>query len=362
MTALKNLDGCITHEHLLERIDALAPAHRLVGPVARGGPDAGEPRRYLYEPVERAAQIALDFSYCTYGPKAAVLPPRETLFRFEPADHGFHARSVAPDPPTALVGVHPCDVRALAALDAAFSREPADEAYVARRRSLFVVGVDCPVPCMPGVFCGDLGTHEVSDGCDVMLYRCFGDGAARYGVRVASIAGRDWLQHAVTLPAPADQAAYVRYVERKREAFPPRLRIRAEEIPKLLASSYDASLWEREAARCYSCGSCNLVCPTCYCFDVREATTLKPGSGSRERVWDGCMLRDFAVVAGGHDFRGDVAARLRHRILRKGAWIAQRLGQPGCVGCARCERACTARIGISDILNRLAEEVADVSG
>jgi formate hydrogenlyase subunit 6/NADH:ubiquinone oxidoreductase subunit I len=68
------------------------------------------------------------------------------------------------------------------------------------------------------------------------------------------------------------------------------------------------------------------------------------------------MLHDFALVAGGHNFRGKAAQRLRHRIFRKGAWIEQRTGLTGCVGCARCVRSCTAHISIVEILNQLAEK------
>jgi len=73
------------------------------------------------------------------------------------------------------------------------------------------------------------------------------------------------------------------------------------------------------------------------------------------RTWDGCQLKTFAVVAGAHNFRSKTASRLRHRIYRKGKWVKEREGIPGCVGCARCDRACTAKISSVEIYNQLAE-------
>lgn len=39
--------------------------------------------------------------------------------------------------------------------------------------------------------------------------------------------------------------------------------------------------------------------------------------GARLRRWDGCMLRDFALVASGETFHQPRSDRLRHRFYRK---------------------------------------------
>ena len=117
--------------------------------------------------------------------------------------------------------------------------------------------------------------------------------------------------------------------------------------------SYDHPAWEESAAECVGCGTCNLVCPTCYCFNVEENVDLSVTTGSRERHWDGCMLRKFSEVAGGEVFRESLASRQRHRIFRKFKYISDQTGQPWCVGCGRCTAYCTAKISIVDIVNRL---------
>lgn len=362
------LDRIATHADLVAAINDLAAQWRLVGPVARPEPRCQPPVRYFYEPVERAEQIDLSFNYGVYSPKRFLMPPGETLFTFRKTERGFTAEPRWDAPPTALIGVHPCDIHAIRTLDGVFSRDVRDDHYFARRERMFIVGVDCPQPCTEGVFCRDMESNDAASGFDVMLYpldRHAARGAgptdqARYGVVFGSDAGRAWLtgdgRTRTRAPSALDARDFENYQRRKQAAFPRSLRTPLEELPALLTRSYDSLLWQATAQRCYSCGSCNLVCPTCYCFDINEENDLPLTSGARVRTWDGCQLREFAVVAGDHNFRARPQERLRHRIFRKGMWIHQRTGLKGCVGCARCDRACTAHINSVEIYNQLAEE------
>jgi NAD(P)H-flavin reductase/formate hydrogenlyase subunit 6/NADH:ubiquinone oxidoreductase subunit I len=117
-----------------------------------------------------------------------------------------------------------------------------------------------------------------------------------------------------------------------------------ERIPKLLEENYDDVYWEKRSSTCLSCGSCVMVCPTCFCFDVQDDMALNLKDGERIRQWDGCMLVDFAKVATGENFRHDKTSRFRHRIFRKGKYVLERFGKMGCVGCGRCTTACLAEI------------------
>src|SRR4030042_549369 len=69
-----------------------------------------------------------------------------------------------------------------------------------------------------------------------------------------------------------------------------KLSVRPDILPKVLGRSYDHPVWEEKAQRCYSCGSCNLVCPTCYCFDVRDDVEWGLQKGRRYRGWGGRLL------------------------------------------------------------------------
>ena len=66
------------------------------------------------------------------------------------------------------------------------------------------------------------------------------------------------------------------------------------------------------------------------------------------------MLKSFAEVAGGENFREHRSARLRHRVFRKGKYMLEMFGKLGCVGCGRCDRHCPAKISILQIYQQLA--------
>ena len=56
-----------------------------------------------------------------------------------------------------------------------------------------------------------------------------------------------------------------------------------ERLPKLLEDSYDDPYWESRSQTCLSCGSCVMVCPTCFCFDVQDEMALNLKEGERFR-------------------------------------------------------------------------------
>ncbi len=360
------LDRIVRHADLIRRIDDLARHYTLVGPVSRVEPECTPPVRHFYQRVRQAAELDLAFPYCVFSPKQVLFPATESLFTFNRDERSFSAVPKIHEEPVALLGVHPCDIHAIRLLDHVFSQNVPDTHYQARRARLLIVGVDCATPCTDGVFCRDMETHQATSGYDVMLlpldrakHRGPPRDDDRYGVLLGSDAGRAWLGEQAggsRRPEPLDERDAAGYQTGKSAAFPFALTTRLPELPGLLERSYDSLLWEATGLRCYSCGSCNLVCPTCYCFDIRDELALDGQSGERQRTWDGCQLREFALVAGGHNFRARAGERLRHRMSRKAAWIRRQTGLAGCVGCARCDRACTAKISSVEIYNQLQEE------
>ena len=347
------LDRIVTRQELLVLVDDLTSRRAVIGPVSRDG-------RFFYERVGQAGQLELGFDYCVYGPRSFLLPPREVLLSFTTAGGHTETTPNVEAEPQALIGVHPCDINAIRLLDRAFAHNYRDEHYLRRRAQTMIVGIDCPGPCTDGVFCADMRGNQAAEGFDLMCHPLdqAPDGDQRYGVVFGTPAGREWILYnqAGASPTADDERAFARYTAAKAEAFDKRLPFDVDHLPELLDRSYDSLLWEATARRCYSCGSCNLSCPTCFCFDVYEELDLGLASGRRCRQWDGCQLKSFAAVADGHNFRDQAAARLRHRIYRKGKWVKEREGLPGCVGCARCDRACTAKISSVEIYNQLAEE------
>jgi sulfhydrogenase subunit beta (sulfur reductase) len=120
-----------------------------------------------------------------------------------------------------------------------------------------------------------------------------------------------------------------------------------------MAQSYDNPIWDQLAEICLACGQCTLVCPTCFCFNVYDEVELNLQEGERWRRWDSCQLDEFARVAGGENFREHQAARLRHRLMRKGRYLMETYHELGCTGCGRCARSCLVDISPVDVFNEL---------
>jgi ferredoxin len=184
-----------------------------------------------------------------------------------------------------------------------------------------------------------------------------GDGFdGRYAVEIGSRTGSRLLEDAPIREASIEEVDEVARIEEALlDDFETEIEFPPEQLPTVLAAGHDAmDIWEDYADGCLSCGTCNVICPTCYCFDVDVVDYLTDEEGATIRRWDGCLLEDFAAVAQGENFREEVVQRHRHRLLRKGRYIYERYGDIACIGCGRCSQHCVADVANpAEIYNRL---------
>ncbi len=167
------------------------------------------------------------------------------------------------------------------------------------------------------------------------------------------VTGLDYIKEATE----ADMDALERVREAKKKIFKEEFIGSLPKVYDTFDKSFASPVWKDVGRRCVACGNCTAVCPTCYCFDVRDETQWNLHDGVRCRVWDGCLLRDFATVSGGHNFRKNKAERYRHRYYRKGKYVPEKIGEISCVGCGRCIAACVTKIANPvEVYNRLLEK------
>lgn len=309
---------------------------------------------FIYGLIKSPEELCLDFDCTVIPPKKYFLPPEETLFQFTSAP-APQVTPVMESNPFILFGVHPYDIKAINQMDRIFARGVPDPHYLKRREAALIIGVD-PTKVAPRSFWADMGAATVSEGFDLMLT----DIGESFIVEIGSNKGRSLLeQHAKPRPATRNEArervgirSRISHICKKRGfAFPKR------EIPTLLEHSWKKFFWEEQASKCLSCGTCNLVCPTCYCFDVQDNMDLDLVHGERVRRWDGCLLHDFAKVATGENFRETRASRYRHRFYRKGLYLFRLLDDMACVGCGRCASGCLPDIADPvNLFNKLRED------
>ena len=325
-------------------VDGLIQKQKVYGAKADG-------ERFAFGPLASACELRLDYDVTKLPPKKYLMPQQEVLLRLDP-EKGF--QSVVECEPFVLLGVHPYDVVAISQLDAVFSKDNVDTHYMARRKCATIVACDVQT-ASENTFAASMGTATVDEGFDLLLTKVNG----AYIADARTEKGEALLADLSSAPdATADDLAQRAEAQKgacdllnKHE-----LKCKPEELPALLEKSYSSDVWEKRAEKCHSCGSCVVVCPTCYCFDVQDEADWDLKGGQRVRRWDGCMLASFALVAGDHNFRGKKGERFRHRYYRKGKYLHDKMGDIACVGCGRCVTACTTNIANPvEVYNELLE-------
>ena len=282
--------------------------------------------------------------------KQFLHPPRQPLWSTD----GTTFVPVEEQPPRyAFVGVRACDLAAIASLGGVLGGgEHADQAFLRRRRGLFVVAVGCTEPgglC----FCASTGTGpEPGAGYDLALTERVDDTGSRFVVTTGSDDGVGVLAdvaHRDAVPAEVDEAraAVAAAADRMGRRLPD------TDVRALLRDNLSAPVWRDVADRCLTCGNCTMVCPTCFCTTTQDSTELTGAHAERSQRWASCFELDFSYLHGG-SVRDSGASRYRQWITHKLSTWQDQFGSSGCVGCGRCIAWCPVGIDITAEVARIA--------
>jgi ferredoxin len=300
---------------------------------------ARKENRFEFEKISSANEIVMDYDVTLRSPRTFFQPPQEKLFDFTLGAKTEVRPSFHPEP-FVLLGIHTYDLKALNQMDFIWAENNVDQHYAARRNAATIIALE-PTRASDWSFWSSMDAFAVDKGYDLLLT----DIGSAYVVEV----GTDRGEAILSKYAKANKASDAELKARARTRAllkdlcktDRKINCAAKDMPSAIKKTYDNAIWERQADKCYSCGSCNIVCPTCYCFDVKDNFELDLKNGQRFRRWDGCLLEPFARVAGDENFREHRADRFRHRIFRKTVYVPEKLGgELACVGCGRCSSAC----------------------
>ena len=323
----------ISKENFAHFVNALIEdaTYDVLGVKAKGG-------KFAFGPLDDASELRLDYDVTLLPPKKYFFPQRETLVTYN-VGKGFSAKSSSETKPMLIIGVHPYDIMALLHMDEIFSETRSDPYYFEKRKSSIIIGVNIQ-NMSKWCFASYMGCATVEFGFDLMLT----DLGNRYAINIGSDKGEQLLDKFAKNVDNALARDIQLVGQKKREIMAmtqQKLDFSPELIPEMLSRSYEDSMfWEKHSEKCLACGSCVLVCPTCYCFDVKDNPDLSLEQGERIRTWDGCLLEDFAKIASGENFRPTRPTRYRHRYFKKGKYLYDRFGFISCVGCGRCSSNC----------------------
>jgi len=280
--------------------------------------------------------------------KKFLFPPKETLWQAQKTNDGLKVEIKPKEVPRyAFIGVRACEINAIQIQDKVFLEGSyPNPLYRARRESAFIVAVNCGQAAKT-CFCSSMSTGpKVKDGYDIALTEIIDADGHYFVAEAGSEKGKTILAEVPSNPATEkDKAAAAACIQNAEKEMGRKLD--TEGLKELLYRNYDNKRWDDVAERCLSCANCTMVCPTCFCSTVEDATDLTGAKAERQQLWDSCFTMDFSKL---HDtsIRSSAKSRYRQWITHKLAtWIDQ-FGTSGCVGCGRCITWCPVGIDITE--------------
>ena len=321
-----------------EGLETLQKAFRLFGP-------AKEKDYYSFKSLGAGEQPELGFTNFRLSPKALLFPQSDAIIQFSldenDADHHIMKPVEKDDSPRAVIGIRPCDAKAITLVNLNFDTpEYKDPYWIKALEATTFVGLACDDP-RSTCFCTSTGCGPYNEeGLDVLLV----DGGDHYLAKVLTDKGQALLD-AAGWDTPAEDAAEL---ETRRKAAEAKISS-AVETDTLknqdLMELHGADFWEDVAFACLNCGTCTYTCPTCWCYDLQDEVHGK--SGTRMKNWDSCMFPLFTMHTTGHNPRDTKMQRVRQRFMHKLKYFVDKYDTGiMCVGCGRCVSQCPVNIDI----------------
>jgi len=311
--------------------------------IPRGVRDEQEAGRYRL--ARSDPDLFFQYVVGADSPKRFLIPPSLPLFDLRLQDGSFVFRNTMPKPPKlALLGIRPCDLAAIHALDRVFasrSRCETDVYFNRVRQQLLIIVVNCTRPggtC----FCNSMGTGPAAtEGFDLSLTELRAGFVLKVGsARGAQLAAKLELRE----PSPAELELMELRLDQAREHMGRHMQTAG--LAQILEQNPEHPYWQEIASKCLGCGNCTMVCPTCFCSSMVDGNDLASGEASRTRLWDSCYTHQFTYTTAG-PVRASIRGRHRHWVRHKLSTFWEQFNCSGCVGCGRCITWCPVGIDIT---------------
>lgn len=341
MIDLKEL--ILTKDNLYPLLRKLGKDARLIAPVKNEHGDT------LFTVINNIAETEIDLEN---QPQASLkpffLPQQETLASYTTKKGEYNFTHPNPAKDTIFFGVRSCDLTALLYMDLIFSKPVKDATYYDRRNHSLIITLGCNHP-FDNCFCEATGSGPYLEYGYGLQFIDLGD---RYFVSAGRGKGADLLKkwgYFFREVEEEDQKLRYQLFLETRGQFTRNIQV-AHACRKLQEETVAEEIWEKLSSRCYDCGGCAYVCPTCTCFSVDD----KPQdaeSGIRVRSWDACTSSGFTRMAGGHNPVDRSSHALKRRFLHKLKDDFAHHGKASCVGCGRCVDICFGGVDITTFID-----------
>jgi ferredoxin len=280
-------------------------------------------------------------------PKNLFFPSFQALLGWKLSDGSLQLNGhPAPEGPRAIIGLRPCDARALRLLEPVFLKDYEDIYYSRNLLRTFLVGQSCSRHC-EGSFCEEMGI-DPQDSTDVDLF-CR-EMAGEYLVKVVTARGKNLVAGGHFFKESSEQEWKAGRREMKGKGSEPVFDL--EKVKAKISERFpDEDFWRRVSDKCVNCGICTYLCPTCHCFDLCDLQ--RPGEGVRFRCFDSCAFPNFTKMAV-HNPREEKWRRYRQRVNHKFNFFYENFQTIACVGCGRCVNHCPVNLDLRDVLMAIA--------
>lgn len=321
-------------------------------------------------------QKLFHFNLGPHSPKQFLFPSTSILPDAEKA-HADPTAGSACEPhlvqPMAILGLRACELAAIAIQDRVLMSPPfVDSKYALRRKSLFIIAVQCTTAAST-CFCPSMNTGPElpepkpnSNTYDLALTELVPSSHSQFThgflIQAGSRRGQVILDQ-----IPSDEPsreiletkkktieAVHKKIQRAMPSGPSNVDGQSGDLRDALLARLNHPHWQNVADRCLSCANCTMVCPTCFCSSIDEVSDLLNESSIRQRRWDSCFNPDFSHTSGA-PVRNTVRSRYRQWLTHKLATWYDQFDTSGCVGCGRCITWCPVGIDLTQEVAKLLE-------
>ncbi len=340
MIDLKEL--ILSKDNLYPLLRKLIKGARLIAPVKNEHGDT------LFCEINDIDKTELDLeNQAQTSLKPFFLPQQETLAEYSITGDNYTFTEPDPAQATIFFGVRSCDLTALLYMDLIFSKPTKDATYYDRRNNSLIITLGCNQP-FANCFCEATGSGPYMEYGYGLQFIDLGD---RYFVSAGRRKGVDLLEkwgYFFRDVQEEDQKRRYQLFLEARGQFSRNIQV-SHACKKLQKETVSEEIWEKLSSRCYDCGGCAYVCPTCTCFSVDDKP-LDETSGLRIRTWDACTSNGFTRMAGGHNPIDRSKHALKRRFLHKLKHDYKNHGKASCTGCGRCVDICFGGVDITTFI------------
>lgn len=331
-------------------LNDLTQDYPLIAPIKKGD-------TYDFQVIDDVEKIAFECDRTRMSAKNLFFIPEERLW-IASMSNGSPVYIEAEKEKKILFGVRPCDISALNLFDEVFTKDYFDPYYSNQRESIITIGIRCREKCEHG-FCDTMKSYNPLNGYDILLTDLDQE---KYLVEIGTLKGNDiidfdYFQDVTEADISLSKKVFIE-IEETFDNDDTIIGLRANmdfKVPQELLDEYGDI--------CLSCGQCSFVCPTCWCFNVKDEVGADDGDFgnldkvARTRNWTSCLYKEYHSISGQppHVFKKTTSSRLEAYYNHKLRGVLEKFGKFGCVGCGRCFQSCPVGINPKVTVNSIME-------